>query len=142
MNINNIYIDQCGLQSTHVADRVFSHAYTPMGIRQIESNYVYRIRNVDVPIKTCLKRRDCMKIDYYEVDITECNGYNEITIEWENGNRHSFNIGNNSPKNVSADTRMECPDSLREEIQNNPHLHARIKDNLLQNLDCYLARCA
>lgn len=145
--IESYYIDQ----AMRGGSLVFS-AYTPYGIRQIDSQYCTLIRNINCKVAQlyAIKRRRyeyLCNIKTREVSMSPTLGtfydpinfdgeYYEVRVLWENGHQHDFYYGNK----VVFDpiTRKTNPEQLKVCIKNNPHLHVKIKENLLENLENYL----
>lgn len=149
-NVESYYVDQ----SMRNGAGVFS-AYLPYGIRCIDSDYCNLIRNINEEIKQIhsivrrklqcsdIKTRELFEFfNYYTwYEPIELNGRSNghgIVVEWENGNKHEFIYGG-IPK-FDLKTRKSDPEQLRKEIKENPHLHNKIKENLLGNLDNYLKK--
>jgi hypothetical protein len=151
VNIRDWYIDQ-SMFSTNIGFRNISSAYTPWGISAIDGQYCTLIRNVNIKVKQlyAINRRkyeDFCNIKTREVhmsfhprtfyDPIELNDkYWDVRVEWENGDVHDFHYGDKPVFNL--ETRKTNPEQLKKEIIDNPHLHVKIKENLLLNLESYV----
>jgi len=140
-DINNYYVDQS------VYRGIISSAYTPYGIKCIDSQYSILIRNIDSKVKQlyAINRREHQEISprtgklynagyktFYD-PIPLDDNYCEVRVEWENGTTHDFFYGDKPVFDIN--TRKSNPEQLKKEIKVNPHLHLMIKENLLLNLD-------
>lgn len=145
-DVESYYVDQA------VNNGVIYSFYTFHGIHCIDSEYSNLIRNINEKVKRIYlinrKKSQCSDIktrelfefhNYYTwYDSVELSNHrlNEIRIEWENGFICDFTYII-IPK-FDLITRKTNPELLRKEIKENPHLHNKIKENLLENLDNYL----
>lgn len=147
----DIYIDQAPHRSK-LLDRTFSSTYTTTGIRSIDSNFCIRIININLKIKQVfqIKRipekyyhyktgKECdglSKVDYYkEIDPYDLRIGFGIRVVWENNTKRDFYHGGNDVlPNVNFITKKDNPQTLWMQIENNIHLHDKIKENLLDNL--------
>jgi hypothetical protein len=106
-NIDDLWVDQ-SITNVDVADRNFFAAYTPYGIKMIDSRFGWRIRKL-------------LKTD--DESIKEVKRMSHLS-EWGKEEYLEY-IG-------------ESPENIRNDILSNIHLHACIKKNLIENLDNYL----
>jgi hypothetical protein len=151
-NIDDLYVDQAPHRSRYLY-RAFFSTYLPYGLKSIESSFISRILNINEPIKQVydIVRRPQIwynsrtglpfesmnyethydEIDPYDLKI----GYGKRVV-WENGSERDIHHGGNDvlPK-VDFKTKMDNPQLLWYEIYYNPHLHDKIKENLLYNLE-------
>ena len=150
-DVQSYYVDQAIHHSTY-GYRSITSAYTPWGISKIDEQYCTLIRNMHFKVKQlyAINRRvstycDIKTRQEHEVylgyhtyyDPIELNDrYCEVRVEWENGHIHDFFYGNKPVFDIN--TRKTNPEQLRKEIIDNPHLHVKIKENLVGNLDSYL----
>jgi hypothetical protein len=147
--MEDIYVDQA-FRTVGFGDRVITSSYTPHGIRCIDSQYCKLILNLHRNIKNVfhINRRKAIfssvntrkveeSYDYYtfydKIEMSQCNGYLEIRIEWDNGEIGDFFYG--TTPTFDLKTKNINPKQLKKEIKNNPHLHKMIKDNLLSNIN-------
>lgn len=152
INMEGVYLDQA-MKRSRYGDRMVSSAFTPHGIRQIDSEYGIRIRNINNKVKSIYNcRRENGKryhkgviteayLEYWDVqDETWLNHYNSdrIRVVWENGDDCILTYTEPYKLKFNIKTRTESVRSLRSAITNNPHLHDVIKDNLLLNLNNYI----
>jgi len=145
----NIYIDQAMRHGGHV----FS-AYTPYGIRSIDSNYAQRIRNINNEVEKVFRIRrehstfyswkgELLESMNYETVYREMNPndsdnkYLDLRVIWKGGCKRDFLNGDNAPTFINRSSKKENPQTLFYEIMQNPHLHDKIKDNLISNLESY-----
>jgi len=145
-----IYRDQAMFGVSQPGFHMLS-AYTPEGIKRIDSQYVHLILNSHKTIKQIywLDRRgakscdvktrkestSCLRCyDFWEpISLAEAGEYDTLKVEWEGGYSHVFHYYR-MPK-VNLKTQKICVVDLRKSIRTNPHLHQVIKDNLLSNLE-------
>lgn len=146
------YVDQ-SIHNSTIGYRTITSAYTPYGIRSIDSEYCNLIRNLNVPVKQVYginrrKYEDFCDIKTREVhmsfnygtfyDPIELNSRrHEIRIEWINGEYRDF-LYNEVPL-FDLKSRMVNFNSLINSIKDNQHLHVKIKENLLSNLNVQLS---
>lgn len=150
-SFEDYYLDQ-SMKSARYGDRIIGSAYTPYGIKCIDSQYsslilnlnleVKQIYNIDRrPIKGChiktKKEYESFYDTFYDPIDIDGKGYTGygLKIEWVNGRTKEFFYGNR-PK-FDINTRKTDPIQLRQEIIDNPHLHVKIKENLLSNLETF-----
>jgi hypothetical protein len=149
------YTDQAG-SLTLIEDRQITSAYTPYGIKQIESNFITRIRNINSKIKeiysidrvrdTFIGRDGKVHDSLRYVDEFNVVDYNDwlkkrritnVRVVWDDGNGcedyYDFKNGDERPF-PDKKTMFENPKTLIKDIKKNPHLHSDIKKNLLLNL--------
>jgi hypothetical protein len=147
------YIDQ-SMFSTNIGDRNISSAYTPWGIGAIDGQYCALIRNLNFKVKQLcainrrkyedfcnIKTREVHMSFHYKTfydPIELSDRYCEVRVEWENGDVRDFFYGDKPVFDV--ETRRTNPEQLRKEIIDNPHLHVKIKENLLLNLESYMIK--
>jgi hypothetical protein len=117
--IEELYIDQAMVHGAGV----FA-AYTPWGIRQIDSQFCTRIQDILQGKEQALERIQKKKEKELNKVSKECPCYKEARLAGikERAAEKLSHVG-------------EDPEKLREEILVNPHLHACIKENLIGNLD-------
>lgn len=146
----NIHIDQSFLNDTSVCS-----AYTSWGIKVIESDYITFILNANVKVKQLynIERRTgeiCIspitgkeyissdwKTYFEPIKIEESGKHSHgLRIEWENGNTRDIH-GDTYPT-FNPKTKLIDTEALVKQITNNIHLHVKIKENLLDNLNSYL----
>ena len=148
-DIDSYYVD-ASAQSFDYGNRTISSSYTSYGIKCIDSQYCRLIQNLNQKVKQLyainrryaeysnIKTREAHKgyecFTYYDKIELDQN-YCEVRVEWENGQTHDFFYGN-KPK-FDLITRKTDPDLLKNEIIDNPHLHVKIKENLISNLESY-----
>lgn len=139
------YVDQAMSNNVHV----FS-AFTPHGIRGIDSEYCELIKNIHSEVKqlyTINRRREKListrngqeyEGDYktYYDPISLNDNYGDVRVEWDNGVVYDFKM--DVKPIFDLKTKKTNPEQLRKDIQDNPHLHVKIKENLIENLDNYL----
>jgi hypothetical protein len=143
------YTDQ-GWRSTSYSDRRITSAYTPYGIKCMDSDYCSLIMNIHNPIKGLylIHRRRKTYIDYKGVEqegMTYETVYPELPLDHKYTNetrviwktpygeeKHDF-FYEVHPK-INPKTRKISLRRLKADIKANPHLHQDIKDNLLLNL--------
>jgi hypothetical protein len=138
--IAELYVDQA-MSSVDIYDRNIFCAYTPHGIREMDHEYCQRIMNCakdPEALKTqILDRKDLLKKMWLErkqknTEIIKTKAgtiiYTDSQIDREI-KRLEERIGEELSR-VGED-----PEKLKDEILCNPHLHACIKENLLDNLD-------
>lgn len=125
VDIEEIYRDQATIfNEDHI--NVFA-AYTPWGIRELDSEYCTRIRDIQMGPEQARDRiNNKLKTELYEASLVCCL-YKESRIE---------GIYDRIQKEL--DRVGEDPEELRNEILCNPHLHPCIKENLIGNLDIIL----
>jgi len=145
------YVDQAST-SYNIYDRNISSNYTSYGIQILDSQYSKLIRNIDEKIvelyhrarrkaqhsniKTKKVEESYHYYTYYNpIKPEDFNGWIDIKVVWENGNSYEFlytPLPKINPKTWKFDRR-----DLKKHITNNPHLHPKIKENLLANLKNY-----
>jgi hypothetical protein len=149
-DIDSWYIDQSPTSGVYVGS-----AYTPWGVRKIDSQFCMLIQNIHNKIKrvyhinrrkaesTNIKTRKVEEgydyFTYYEpIEQSELNRwpYCEMRIEWEYGKYHDFYYAKAPVFDLK--TGNIDPEQLRKQIKECPHLHVMIKENLLLNLENYL----
>lgn len=149
------YRDQSMSQSRFY-DRVITSAYTPYGVRCMDSDFIARIMNINNPVKGIYnidRRRPILvnkwgkeyegRMDtfYDEIDIrAQQRGYGfGLRVIWEQpmGHLYTKDFFYRVVPRFSVRTRKESKFRIACDIRNNPHLHQDIKDNLLYNLDNY-----
>jgi len=122
-SIEDLYVDQAMVNDVY-GDRGIFSAYTPYGIRQLDSGYCRRIIDIQDGQEEARKRI----LEKKESNIKEASMgfyyHKEVRLMGieERAEEELSHVG-------------EDPDKLRDEILCNPHLHACIKENLLLNLD-------
>lgn len=147
--IDSFYVD-VSMQSVDYGDRNITCIYTTYGIKCIDSQYCRLIQNLNVKVKQLyrinrrhaeysnIKTKEIHKgiehFTYYDKIELDQN-YCEVRVEWENGQTHDFFYGNKPKFDIS--TRKIDSDLLKNEIIENCHLHIKIKENLISNLETY-----
>lgn len=149
-DIESYYVDQ-SIYSTQIGYRSITSAYTPWGISKIDAQYGYLIRAINSKVKQlyAINRRPAQYSDIKNREVHESyhyytfydtielsDSYCEVRVEWENGQIADFFYGSKPVFDIK--TRKTNPEQLRKEIIDNPHLHVKIKENLISNLDSYL----
>ena len=146
--IDEIYFDQASTRTNFGGRSIFG-AYTPHGIKCIESQYIALIQHMDEKVKeVCgIRRAPEIKIsprtgkeyesmdyiEYYEpVEMDKGTGMLGVRVEWRHGDVYSFYYGKR-PK-FGKTTHKTSPAQLIKDIQKNPHLHDTIKENLIGNI--------
>lgn len=133
----DIYIDQAA------AGGLVYSAYTPHGIKQIDTDYCFLIRNIQHEAELFAvdrrKAHDGMRYETYHdrlkiwADALMGHG---LFIKWSNGETRHLRHGISRPNLLfDEDTKKVDAAKLRESIFSNEHLHVRIKENLISNLD-------
>lgn len=151
-DIESYYVDQSIYCTKVDYGKDLVSAFTPYGIKCLDSEYSKLIRNINEKVKRIYlinrKKSQCSDIktrelfifyNYYTwYDLVELSNdrLNKIRIEWENGFIYDFMYV--TIPNFDLVTRKTNPELLRKEVKENPHLHNKIKENLLLNLDNYL----
>lgn len=143
-DVQSYYVDQTPI------DSAIQSYYTSYGIKCIDSQFCQLILNLHRKIKQvyAIRRRQEESFcniktrevhlgpyrTYYDpIDLSECNGYIEIRIEWENGFYHDFQYSRTPMFDLK--TRNTNPIQLKKAIKECPNLHVNIKENLLDNLE-------
>jgi hypothetical protein len=128
-SMDEMYIDQAMFQTaTDEGFRCFS-AYTPYGIKQIDHSFCRRIQAFqrdpkdirrEILFEYLIERKRIQKEfpKFWRKDIKLSRLH---TLRWDTWKKLSY-IG-------------EDPKKLKDEILDNTHLHACIKQNLIENLD-------
>lgn len=143
-DVQAYYVDQARFYG------VVSGSYTSYGIHCIDTQYFHLISNINIKVKQLYainrRRERCISVrtgEEYEgnyktyYDPIELNDrYCEVRVEWEGGHVHDFFYGKKPV--FDLETRKTNPEQLRKEIIDNPHLHVKIKENLLLNLENYV----
>jgi hypothetical protein len=106
IDMEEMYRDQGG-QHTNLPGFQFSAFYTPEGIRRIDARFVKRIEAF----------KDGKSFTEYSYNYSNC--------------RYNGGIPEKEVEQVWTDTH----ESLKKDIEENPHLHPKIKENLLFNLN-------
>jgi dephospho-CoA kinase len=119
--IEELYLDQ----AMDYGPGVFA-AYTPFGIHQIDSQFCMRILNISYGPEQALERIQKEK----ERELNEAS--KECLIP---RHKEARLVGIEERAAEKLSHVGEDPEKLREEIIVNPHLHACIKENLIENLD-------
>lgn len=157
--MDRLHVDQAPYRSQY-ADRDFMSCYTPHGIRQIEGQYCRRIMNINRRIAYFINMQRVKGVyknkrtgefeDYYglyvdvesRIDPAELyapdrrfQSLGDLKIVYEGGAECKLHYGVSRWPHYDFITGREDPVRLREEIVTEPHLHDKIKENLLQNLD-------
>lgn len=167
------YYYDCSHINVNYGDRNFSSAYTPYGIRCIDSEYHRRIINIYKPVIKLIKVernphyfRDNYRSDWWDdyIDLPldeDFYSYDRVAFVHdegglfqeledvrtdkakENGIKYQqfeflLPIYTYTHPTYSAKHKGEDPKALAKEIRTNPHLHKKIKANLLANLKNYL----
>lgn len=119
--IDEMYVDramsnECG---------VFA-AYTPWGIREIDSMFCWRIQKFDRDQNDVRRELRSSRLRELKRWRKEC--HEKPWIKRRSG-----------PETWHVDEKLtyvgEDAEAIRKDILDNPHLHACIKENLIQNLD-------
>lgn len=146
------YTDQSIYSNTY-GDRRFTSAFTPYGIKCMDSHYCNRIMNLKNPVDKIYninrvkdtfigldgkeyESRIHYKTVYDEVEVGQPSCGYGIRVVRKDGSRYDYTYYEAMPK-FSPNTRMEDPKELRKSIMDNVHLHKDIKENLLSNLKSY-----
>lgn len=104
--MEEIYQDQV-MKQVHICDRTISSFYTPTGIQKIDARFANRIQAFHK---------------------------GESFTEYSNNySKARFNDG--QPKKEVEQVWTDTHESLKKDIEENPHLHPTIKENLLYNLN-------
>jgi hypothetical protein len=156
VDFDEVYTDQ-SMRDAAFGYRRVSSAYTPSGIKSIDSQYTSMILYVNEEIEQVfsidrrfseychIKTREVIQsLDCHtwyvpiEFGSWKMHGYG-ISIKWKCGYQKDFlyNVSMDIFGLIDADTRKIRPDKLAEHIVANPHLHVVIKDNLIKNLNIY-----
>lgn len=122
-NVDELYIDQA-MVSNNFGNRGVFAAYTPYGVKRIDSDFCTRIQDIQNGPDEAVERiqrdfgRELEEVSrgYYYCKEARLAGIQNRAAE------KLAHVG-------------EDPEKLREEILVNPHLHACIKENLIGNLD-------
>ncbi len=151
------YTDQ-SMRATRFYDRVITSAYTPYGIKCMDSDFIARIMNINNPVENIFEiaRRHPIKINvhngkeyesmYYETYYDKLELKNQqraychgLRVVWRQsrGNVYTRDFFYEVIPRFSVRTRKESKFRIACDIRNNHHLHQDIKDNLLYNLDNY-----
>lgn len=120
-DIDDLYVDQAMVNGSG-----FFAAYTPWGVKQIDSLFCRRIQNL---IKT---PEDIERDIQAEL---ECRYFPSRPI-WD-GKVTPEDLKREFVEEERAKFQNDSPNSIRNDILSNEHLHACIKENLLFNLDNY-----
>lgn len=120
-----LYIDQAMVNS-NMGERNFFAAYTQWGIKQIDSEFCRRIQNLAKDPEQIIEDIIISMKYHYFPERPLWNG----TVTPEDRKREYFDGEREKYLNDS-------PESIRNDILSNEHLHACIKENLLFNLDNY-----
>jgi hypothetical protein len=163
VSMDDLYIDQ-----NINGYRLTTSAYTPHGIKCMDSEYCHRILNIGRPVKAVLSiERNKHGYDYYNdyepldlsKDITSY--YEKLKFVYDDEPLVIPQVSNSNPESLKerrnfdnsfgedrtysythpkyfVEYQGENPKLLEKEIKDNPHLHRMIKDNLLSNLKTYL----
>jgi len=145
----NIHIDQSSKYGP------VGSSYTSWGVKVIESDYITFIQNINVKVKQlyniarrtgeiCINPRTGKEYisgdwkTYYDKIKIDKSGRHSfgLCIEWENGESRDIH-GDTYPK-FDSKTKMIDAEALKIQLINDIHLHVRIKENLLLNLDNYV----
>lgn len=116
-----LYIDQAMVNGCGV----FA-AYTPWGIKQIDSMFCWRIQKLDrdqEKVRKELRAWRCRRLKEWRKNCAEKPWLKSRSVPdtWEVNNKIQY-VG-------------EGAEAIRKDILDNPHLHACIKENLIDNLD-------
>lgn len=128
--IEDYYVDQAGRLG------YVSSFYTSYGIKCFDSEYSNRIQNLFNPVIKLKAGHNWSGKDAKEIELTNYRSYTEmlfVTREVHGEYKYSYTY----PKFLI--NGMEDPEVLRKDIKGNSHLHVKIKENLLQNLDREIA---
>lgn len=120
-NTEELYVDQAMVNGCGV----FA-AYTPWGIKQIDSMFCWRIQKLDrdqKKVRKELRATRCRELLRWR---KECVGKPWLR---RRSRPDTFDV-NEKLTHVGED-----PEAIRKDILDNPHLHACIKENLIDNLD-------
>jgi len=156
INLSKIYLDQA-IHHSSFGNRCFTAAYTPYGIKCLDTDFIYRIKNINNQVKEVYEllrkpktyigrdgkthEHSFQMVDVYEpipLERTQKRCCFGIKVVWFGsdgisiGEEHVFYY-HVFPK-FNPETRKESISELRKEIKKNPHLHKTIKENLLFNL--------
>lgn len=121
-DVDELYIDQA-MVSNNFGNRGVFAAYTPYGIKQIDSGFIRRIQDIQRGPEQAVERIK-----------------NEMNSELEEASKHTYYCKEARLNGIRERAEEELshvgedPRDLLEEIITNPHLHACIKDNLIDNL--------
>ena len=105
--MEEIYRDQCG-KHVQFYDRTISSFYTPYGIQKLDTRYCNRIRAFQQG-KTCTE------------------------YAWSYWSPYS-NEPKREPRREIEHQWNDTYESIKKDIDEDPHLHPKIKENLLFNL--------
>jgi hypothetical protein len=129
-SVDEMYIDQAMHLEEGMGFSCFA-AYTPYGIRQIDSDFCRRIQNIErdpkgakreIFVDYLIEKKRSQKDCYWHKE----SKLNRLRMIREETWKKLSHVG-------------EDPKKLKDEILDNPHLHACIKQNLIENLDRILA---
>ena len=117
--------------------------YTEHGLQHIECDYIFFIKNINVEVKQLYRidrRTDSIGISYKtyydEIGLDIVGGFSHgLRIEMENG--ETRDVRDVYPKFDSKNKKIDA-EALMIELTNDIHLHIKIKENLLLNLDNYV----
>jgi hypothetical protein len=125
------YRDQAGTRRTTVYDRTISSTYLPHGIHMMDAEFANRILNIKNPVTRIQTGDHWAGKEASDIRPEQHNLYHSfLFVTTQTGFcKYSFT----RPR--FDEQGLEDPNALRKEIQDNPHLHDVIKENLLQNLD-------
>jgi hypothetical protein len=123
-DINELYIDQC---KPDVDGDIFSYL-TPHGIREIDTMFCWRIQKLDRDQEEVRRQLRSSRL-------------NELRM-WRKERfktRYGVFRRNSVPDTWDISEKLtyvgEGAVAIRKDILDNPHLHACIKENLIDNLD-------
>lgn len=140
--VEDYYYDQSPINS------IVSSLYTSHGIKCIDSEYCTLIMNMDLKVKQvyAINRRtetliskfnlkeyeSSYKTFYDPIELNKGYGTIGVRVEWENGDTYDFNYGDRPL--FDNKTNKTDPNQLISSIKENPHLHTKIKENLISNI--------
>jgi hypothetical protein len=142
-NIEDYYTDQ-SIYCADIGDRRITSAYTPWGIKCIDSQYSILIQKMDIPVKEvyAMDRVSTgwylqFKEEYTPIPLdSEIGGPICVRVEWIDGTIKDFFYHDRPIFDIK--TRKVNVEWLKSNIKKNPHLHVMIKENLLDNIESYL----
>lgn len=168
--IEDYYYDQATDKSTFLGRSVTSF-WTPWGIKCMDSEYCYRIRNLGKKVTKLITINREKHNDFF-LDVWEV--YRELPLNkdhklydrfaWITNDENPYVVIERTAEYIERKNKIgkayqlkelrgyvfsytnptyvaelggEDPKALRAEIEGNPHLHKKIKENLLSNLNTY-----
>ena len=137
INFDEIYVDQSPYKSQY-GNRSISSVFTQYGIQCIDSEYGYRIKNLNRKVELKYRDRVSMKyLDYKTVLVDQNRGFGYHLKYDTTEDDISKEFFYTEPPILNAEGK-EDPEILRKQILENIHLHDLIISNLISNLDASL----